>query len=229
MVLGVQQLSPTCSISIIGSDVFVGVLMIFNISTISKFVNIVPRIGWRKRESVRARHRLALQIHTAGFNDYPLRHCRPVGFLLVEVVNVVIPLPVWSLGPVVLIEARRTFQQFFVRIHNEPLVLGVHFERLPRYSEQLVADTQNAAKRQHRIGNSPRVNVDHDLFELTQTFASTIAHFSTNQRLARQSKRLLSLRLLLVSYVAGRIKSRTVLHGETPSQVKFTDRVSLVN
>jgi hypothetical protein len=77
-------------------------------------------------------------------------------------------------GPVILIEAGCVFKAALVYVKDKLLVDAIDLQRLPWYSKQLITHLEKAAKGQNGIGDAAGMQIDHQVFDLSEILAGSV-------------------------------------------------------
>src|ERR1017187_8668146 len=101
----------------------------------------------------------------------------PIGLGAVIRVNFGTPGVVSHVRPVILVEAWSGFEQFLVDIQNEPMFNRVDLQGSPWNGKQLIAHAQEPAERKDRVSDAARLQVDHQMFDLSEIFLLQIHDF----------------------------------------------------
>src|SRR3977135_2680327 len=84
----------------------------------------------------------------------------PVWARAVIGVNLSAPGPVTHVGPVVLVEARRSFEGGLIDIEHEDLAVLIQGKAAPRNREQFVSHSEEASEGEGRVGDPASRHVD---------------------------------------------------------------------
>src|SRR3954463_3351695 len=95
----------------------------------------------------------------------------PVGLDRVELVDLGAPGAVRGLRGMILVEAGGVLQLVLVGVEREVLARGVELQGLERNGEQLVTHPREG---EDGIGDTPLLQVEHDLLDLAEALASTV-------------------------------------------------------
>src|SRR5664279_2462081 len=94
----------------------------------------------------------------------------PIRLRAVIRVNFGAPRTVSHVGPVLLVETGSGLEQFLVDIQNEPMFDRVDLKGTPWNGKQLIAHAQEPAERKNRVSDAARLQVDHQMLDLSEIF-----------------------------------------------------------
>src|SRR3954462_4074441 len=125
----------------------------------SRSRSATPRLSYSRKTRGFTRRGIALR---------PVRGHAPLAVHPVRVVEVA------QVGPVLLVEAGHLLELFLGHVDEEALLGLVDRDRRPRHREQLAAEAEDAAERQHRISDAAGDHVDHQLFDAADVIAAEV-------------------------------------------------------
>src|SRR5262249_49906206 len=100
----------------------------------------------------------------------------PVWFVAVIAIELHSPSGVSHVWPVALVEPWSSFQQFLVHIENKALLRGVDGKGFPGNGKELVSHSQNPAERQNSVRDLTMLQVNHQVLDFSQVFATRVYH-----------------------------------------------------
>src|SRR4030095_15784476 len=138
-----------------------------------------PRGHHKNRSGPEAR--LLLRLDTRGKVPSATRQLRrrrhalfPVGPCAVVAVDLTLPARIGHRWPLLLVEARRSLQPLLGNIQNKALSIRIEDACAPGHRKQLVAHSEEAPKRQHRVGDLAAAHVQHDLLDMAEIVAGRV-------------------------------------------------------
>src|SRR5450755_402221 len=142
------------------------------------FAPIAMPSAWtiRSSRSRSATPRMSYSRNTRGFTrrvvtrSCPVRRHAPLAIHPVRVVEVA------QIRPVSLVKAGHLLERILCHVREEALLAFVDRERRPRHREQLAAIAEDAAERQHGVGDATRDHVDHQLLDPTDILTREVDH-----------------------------------------------------
>src|SRR5664279_4435326 len=142
------------------------------------FAPIAMPSAWtmRSSRSRSATPRMSYSRKTRGFTRRVVTRSRPVrrhAPLAIHPVRVVEVAQIW---PVSFVKTWHLFERVLGHIREEALLAFVDRERRPRHREQLAAVAEDPAERQHRVGDAPGDDVDHQLLDPADILAREVDH-----------------------------------------------------
>src|ERR1019366_2669992 len=79
--------------------------------------------------------------------------------------------------PMILVETGSGLEQFLIDVQNEPMLNRVHRKRTPWNRKQFIAHAQETPERKDRVRDAARLQVDHQMLDLSEIFLLQIHDF----------------------------------------------------
>src|ERR1022692_1640380 len=93
----------------------------------------------------------------------------PIGLGAVKLEDSVSPVEVSHVRPVILVEAGGALEHLLIEVQDKLFFNCVDLESAPRNGEKLVAHAQETPEGQNRVGDAAIRQVDHQMFDLSDT------------------------------------------------------------